>query len=330
MAKQTFIRWIKLLKKHSESSPDERELFLISGYQSEKLVSPTLRKYFPKINLSKKLKDFSFFDIFFGTSRFAGRPEKANLSSLDRFKRTAIQYLREDYEKTAEIWNLVDLIFLPSPRNCMFVVSTHVVEMFTVHFPHYMILELSRHTNTLRNRIIYFLALISQKRFREYNDGIAVFINLIDPYLLKAYRLLHPNKKIYLRFHDPIETTARKNMTPDKLRKIYRQLRDENVVQGVESYYEYDAKALDITYRPNAVNGEVMEKVNCPARNYLYTFIGTYKNRNDHSRLHDLKIIRERLCELYPSASLYINECIMDGLTERIPYPKYLELVGLS
>lgn len=267
---------------------------------------------------------------FLGHFDLAVAPKKENLSSFDRFKRTAIQYLHEDYEKSAEIWNLVDLVFLPSPQKCMFVVSTHVVEMFSVHFPQYKIMELSRHTNTFRNRIIYFLALISKRRFTEYNDGIAVFINLIDPYILKAYRLLHPNKKIYLRFHDPIETTARKNMTPDKLSKIYRQLRQENIVQGVESYYEADAKLLGISYRPNAVNGDVMETVNYRFRNYLYTFIGTFKNRNDHSRLDDLEMIRIHLSELYPSASRYINECIMDGLTERIPYPKYLELVGLS
>ena len=330
MAKQTFVRWFHLFKKNSDlQKTDKREIFLISGSRSKELIPPLLRKYFANINTTKSIKDFSFFDIFLGSLFFAGRPAKEHLSSRDRLKRSVIRYFHEDYERTANIWNLVDLIFLPSPTKCMFIASIHIVEMFKIHFPDHEVFELSGHNNSFRNRFIYMLARLSQKHFRDLSAGITVIANLADPNLLKAYRLLHPNKKVYLRFHDSFKSVA-ENMSADKLRSMLDQLIEENVIQGVESYYELDAKALNILYRPNAVNSGVMEKVNYQARNYLYTFIGTHNSKKDHSRLKDLQVIRNKLHDIYPSAARYINERIMADLSERVTYSEYLELMGLS
>lgn len=330
MAKQTFIRWFNLLRKDFDPiQPDEKEIFLISGHYNKELIPPILQKYFSNINITRLLKDFTFLDIFFKSFHFAGRPRKENLSLYDRFKRIAVHYLHDDYERTANIWNLVDLIFLSSPEKCMFIASVHIVEIFKVHFPDYQVLELSGHTNSLRNRFIYMLARLSRKHFSDISEGITVFANLADPNLLKAYRLLHPNKKVYVRFHDNFNSIVKKTSS-DELRKILHQLIEENVINGVDSYYESDAISLNIPYRPNAVNSTVMEKVNWTTRHYLYTFIGTHNSRKDHSRLQNLQIIRKKLSELYPSAERYINERIILDLSERVSYSKYLEMIGLS
>lgn len=331
MAKQTLIRWLSLLKDRPYIfKPSDLDIHVISDCQSEEFSPPLLRKYFPKIDTKKTLKDFSFYDIFFRSVRFAGRPDKKNLSSRDRFKRTLIRFFHNDYERTANIWNLVDTVFLPSSRNSMFISSAHIVDMFRVHFPDFDVFELSGHTNSFRNMVIYMLALVSRSRFTEDSEGITIFANLANPFLLKAYKLLHPNKKVFLRFHDRIDQIAKRTST-EKLRKTLQKLREKNIIHEAESYYEADANLLNISYRPNAVNSEVMRKVDNNSRHYFYTFIGTYKSKLDHSRLNSLKKIRERLCVLYPSALQYINEHIMVDLNnERIDYTNYLKIVGLS
>lgn len=334
MAIQTFIRWLDLFKKTSVSLPpsskSKAKVFLISGCRSQEHVPLLLRKYFSQIDISKTLKDFSFSDIFFQPFRFAGRPAKENLSKTERFKRILIKYFHYDYERTANIWNLVDLIFTPSADKCMFISSAHIVEMFSIHFPNFQVHELSGHTNSIRNRFIYILAYLSHKHFHDLTHGTIIFANLIDPFLLKAYKLLHPNKTIYLRFHDRLDQIARKKKH-EEIRQIINQLIKSKIIHSAETYYEPEAKLLDITYRPNAVNMDVMDKMNANVRFYFYTFIGTYKNKSDHSRLNDLQQIRQRLYNLYPSIQQYINERIMTDLhNERIAYSKYLELIGQS
>ena len=334
MAIQTFIRWLQLFKKTSTTvthiQKNKARIFLISGYYSPELIPPLLRKYFSEIDTTKTLRDFSVSDIFFQSFRFAGRPAKENLSQKERFKRTLIRYFHSDYERTANIWNLVDLVFSPSPDKCMFIPSAHIVEMFTIHFPNFQVYELSGHTNSVRNRFIYTLAHLSHKRFCDYSQGTVVFANLADAFLLKAYKLLHPNKIIYVRFHDCLDQIAKKK-DPEKIRRILNQLIKSRIIQSAETYYEPDAKLLDICYRPNAVNMDVIDKVNINARYYFYTFVGTYKNRSDHSRLNDLQEIRQYLYDLYPSIQRYINEYIIgDFNNERITYPEYLKLIGQS
>ena len=331
MAIPTLTRWFRLIKKSprlaAQATPT---IFLISGCRLKELAPPLLRKYFPDIDTTRTLQDFSWSDILFRSFRLAGRPSKENLSAPERLKRTVIRYFHHDYERTANIWNLVDLVFMPSPENSMFISGAHIVDMFAVHFPSFTVQELSGHTNAFRNRLIWLLARLSRRYCYDPLPGTTVFANLADPFLLKAYRYLHPNKTVYLRFHDRIDQVVKKS-PPEKIRQTLDRLKRSTIIQEAETYYEPDAKALAITYRPNAVNQAVMDQANSTARYYLYTFIGTYKNRQDHSRLDDLQPIRQHLYALYPSARRYIQEKILVDLhNERIPYREYLKLIGQS
>lgn len=237
-----------------------------------------------------------------------------------------------NYEKTAAIWNLVDLIFLPSSEKNLFTPSAHVVDIYKTHLPHFSVKELSSYSGKFRNFLIYMLALLSRRHFQEHNEGVTIFANMADPFLLRAYKLLHPNKNIYLRLHDGLDhMTSEDNYT--RFRKQLHKLIDKKIIQGAESYYEPDASFLGILFRPNAVNSKVMQNINYSFRNYFYTFIGAYKSQEDQSRLDDLEKVRTQLCCLYPSIKKYINEYIIfveNFDKERISYSQYLKLVGQS
>lgn len=333
MAKQTLLRWIALLKKPRDPLPlSDFDIFIISDRQSPKEVAPLLKQYFTNLITNKTLKDFSLSQLLLGSLHFAGHPSKRNLSFYEKLKRIIVRNFFVNYEKATSVWNLVDSIFLSYSKNTLFTPSEHIVDIYKTHFPDYTVKELSSYSSKTRNFLIYILALISRKKFQDCKDGVTVFFNMVNPILLKAYRLLHPKKTVYIRFHDGLEhITTRNNFL--KLKEMLHTLIKKNIIQGAESYYEPDANFLDILYRPNAVNSKVIQNVNYNFRNYFYTFIGSYKSDKDQSRLDDLQKIRERLCFFYPSASKYINEYVIaanDFNKERISYSEYLNLVGQS
>ncbi len=333
MAKQTLIRWIDLLKEaHYLSRHEHFKIFIISDSSSPEQVPPLLKEYFPYFDTEKTLKDFSLADLLFGKYRFGGHPGKKNLSFYEKLKRIIVRTFYTNYEKTAAIWNLVDLIFLPSEKKNLFTPSAHVVDIYKMHLPDFRVKELSSYSSSSRNFLIYLLALLSRRHFTDKENGLTVFANMADPWLLKAYKLLHPNKTVYLRFHDGLEHMTETKKFP-AFRNMLHKLINKQIIQGAESYYEPDAKFLDITYRPNAVNGNTMQQVNYNYRNFIYTFIGAYKSIDDQSRLDDLKQVREKLHYLYSNTLKYINEYIIfvqDFDRERITYPQYLKLIGQS
>lgn len=333
MAKQTLLRWIALLKKPQDSlSQNDFNVFVISDCQSPNEVSPLLKQYFPNFIINKKLKDFSLWQLIFGSLHFAGHPSKKNLSFYEKLKRIIVRVFFTNYERATTIWNLVDLVFLSHSKNSLFTPGEHVTHIYKTHFPDYTVKELSSYSSKTRNFLIYILALISRKKFQDIKEGVTVFCNTIDPFLLKSYRLLHPRKNVYIRFHDILEQITTRTDFP-KVKEMLHELIKKNIIHGAESYYEPDAIFLDILYRPNAVNSEVMRNVNYNFRNYFYTFIGAQKSGKDQFRLNDLKKIHEQLCYIYPSIPKYINEYIIldnEFKIKSIPYSEYLNLIGQS
>lgn len=332
---QTLTHWLHLLVNNKKSSPSLRNInvHVITDYNSQDDVPPLVKMYFPKATVDKAFMDFSFRELFFGNLHFAGKPGKKNLSFSQKIKRAIIRIFFTDYEKLAGIWNLIDTIFLPSHDKSFFTPYAHIVKIYEIHFPAYDVREISGYENNFRNLVIHILAALSKKKFCEYNSGITVFTNMADPHLLKAYHLIHPNKAIFLRFHDRLDQISRKKWNAKKLRQTLHQLMMQGIIQDAESYYEKDAKTLGITYRCNAVDPVAIQKVNHNFRNYFYTFIGTYKDRRNQSRLNDLNIIRDHLCKIFPSAKKYVQEYIVffgETTQKLIPYSQYLELTGQS
>ena len=333
LAWQAFIRWKSLLAGSARFPDRDRfRVYRVSGGSTQQDVPPLLKKYFPDVEPGRSLKDFSLTGLLSGKYRLAGRPDKRNLSFFGKVKRFVVRHFLTDYEQVAGIFNLVDSVFLPSRETSWLTPGIHVVEMFRVHLPEFSVREISEYSHAFTNRVIWLLALFSRRRFMEREKGMTVFCNVTDPYLLKAYRLLHPGKTVCLRFHDMLEQVAA-GKNPDALRKKLHDLIGRKVIDRAESYHEADARRLDIAFRPNAVNGRVMETVDSPARHYFYVFVGMYRSDGDRSRLDGLAEIRERAVRLFPSVAGYIREhVILSGqrFGNRIPYPAYLEMIGRS
>ena len=328
---QTFLRWFHLYRNSANlKKNDAFDVFVISESYTEDKLPRILRKYFPRLDISRKVKDFTFRELLFGSLHFAGHPPRKNLTGIDKIKRALIRCFFANCEKKAEVWNLVDTIFLPSDDLNIYLPGEHVIDIYQKHLPDYKVNELKSYFSPLSNSLIYLLALVSRKRFHDGKGGICVFANMMSPSLMKAYKLLHPEKDIVIRFHDRLEFV---NESPDKVRNIIHDLLENNIVTDAESYSKEDAKLLGITYRPNAVNADALKKVDCHFREHLYTFIGAYKSVEDKSRLDDLDEIREKLCAVFKGSRKYINEHMVNVNNfdnERITYDRYLEILGKS
>ncbi len=325
---QTIIRWLQLYRNGDKSKNNLFDVFVISGRYAKDTLPLVLKKYFFRLDTSKTIKDFTFKDLFFGSLHFAGHPPKKNLAGADKIKRVLIRTFFINYEKAAEIWNLVDTIFLPSGECNIYLPGQHVIDIYKTHFPDYEINDLRSYSSSVRNLLIYILALISSGRFRDDRGGVTVFVNNISPSLLKAYKVLHPNKSVIIRFHDRLSFVS-DNLV--KIKSILDKLVRRNIITGAESYSEQEARLLGIQYRPNAVNADVLKRVDFAYRNYLYTFIGAYKSVKDKFRLDDLETIRNRLGIIFHRSLEYINEHMVNVNNfdnERILYDDYLEIIG--
>lgn len=330
MLSQIIRRWFQLYRKSNKFNNNDFDVFVISGNYTKNTIPSVLNKYFSQIDINKTIQDFTFRDLFFGGIHFAGHPTKKNLSGMDKIKRALIRTFFVNYEKAAEIWNLVDTIFLPSDDLNIYLPGQHVIDIYKKHLPDFKINDLTGYFSSFRNFLIYFLACISCGRFCDKKKGITVFANIISPSLLKAYKVLHPQKSVVIRFHDRLSFVSD---NPVKVKNILDKLIRKNVIAGAESYSESEATLLGIQYRPNAVNADVVKRVDYSYRDYLYTFIGAYKSVEDKSRLNDLEIIRKKLSSIFSRSSEYINEHMVNVNNfnnERISYDDYLEIMGKS
>lgn len=331
MAMHTLYRWFGNIKYRGKTrAKNDFQIFILSECHSLEELPDILKKYFGNINYKKGIKDFSFWGLLSGRYHFYGSPPKKNLNLIDKIKRAIIKCFFVNYGKVIGIWNLVDIISGSVGERNIFTPDEHVAEIYKYHFPDYSVKEISGHSKPSRNFLIFVLAGISRKFLCDNTSGISVFANMVSPFLLKAYKILHPNQKIYIRLHDCVSHITN---DPAKLRGDIRSLIENKVIEGAESYSEYDAELLDICYKPNAVNGQVIKSMDIGVRDYLYTFIGSYKSVEDKSRLDDFSKIKEKLCQIFQSAPNYINEYIIniDNIKrERISYSRYLGYVSKS
>lgn len=212
----------------------------------------------------------------------------------------------------------------------LFVPRASVSWIYSYHLKHISIMEIKDDV-----RFIHLIPLLMKVYFMIFcgrvdrGDGVSVFANAKDVFLIKLYRRIHPNRKIIVRYHDILRSDFRGVKAEDVV-VMMRNLKSKGVIDALETYSRVDAKRFNFIYRPNAVNSEEMYKLDVNERDALYRFIGSgLKSEGDQSRVDSLKLIHAALRRLYPNIERYLDERILNS-RQWIPYEQYIKEIAKS
>lgn len=272
------------------------------------------------------LGEISFREILLGNSRFLNVPRLEELNRpIDFLKRKLIKVLGLWLKQETARRSIDEIIFGNCGNNVVFVSYTQLRLIYGMHCPQMNIVEVARDFDdeTVDE------ALMNAKRIppSDLSAGMTVFFNSTQENLLRAYRLQHPSKTIVVRFHDWIGGALNQHAPGrDKHVAVMNKLRQEKVVDYVESYCQHDALALNAIYRPNGVHLQAVREFDSQYRSGLYRFKGgTNPVEAKSDRLRPLLVIRDKLLSIYPKIGSWIEARRVESTSkEAVPYPEYL------
>lgn len=293
------------------------------------------RQYLEDVRVAEGFESMSWKDILMRRVRLIAVPGKTEARTREaRWKRKAVKLLGLCISGELAQANFEHCLLDRHGPKVLFSPAYAVNLIYRAHLdPEFRILELKDEIRKSRMRRISQIA----ERARELgildpDPGLTVFTNARDDTIIRAYRKIHPNRTIILRFHDRLHAgMGDRSPSAEQLVKMIRKLAEEGVVDEVESYYRTDAEAIGGLYRPNGVNPEVLRLCGATHRTALYRFIGGPKNPNEADRTRVLEAVAAKLSEVYSENVLgWMEERIVMGPRDWLPYEEYLREAALA
>lgn len=290
------------------------------------------KNFYKKIKIYTDLREIPWTEIIFRKVRFLSLPPTKSLPNLSLLaKRKLIKLSNLLINKQLMFESIRNLIFANQGPNVLFVPYHHAFEIYSLHCPQLKVVEIDKNLSPDLISKIYKESQYS--KVRDLTAGVAVFINPTSSQLLRAYKLIHPNKSIVIRYHDMI------SWQPDKtfysgtknLINMVKNLKRDGIVDKVESYCPQDAELLCATYRPNAANPIHLKKIDKDFRESIYHFIGgKSSNQATSSRIQPLDQIQKELSRIYPEINHWCTANIVRFSNKWLSYNEFLEKSVLS
>lgn len=278
----------------------------------------------------ESLSEISFLDIIFRRVRFSPFPKNACVFSFsDLCKRRLIKFLNLIIYQDILTKSACDILLKNHGTNVLFATSFNTFEIYSTHLPHFTVIECRMESN---NSIVAFtLFIIKQlkKTFIDSRVGLCVFTNPTNCDLIKVYKLLHPNFKIVIRFHDILNKGITRKANTIRLLKSLLDFHKSGIIDHIESYCKHDAAQLNITYRPNGINPTFIKSIDTNYREYLYKFTGGSISNSD--RTNCLRELHEALLSISPSIQNWISESITNTTSDSwLMYPDFARISARS
>lgn len=294
---------------------------------------PMAKQYIDNIEIVNGFESISWHDIFLRKIQLIAVPSKTEAYTInEKLKRKAIKLLELNLSRLLGQINIEDCLFNNHGAKVLFAPANSIIQIYKYHLPQdFTVLELKDELHA--SRLAKLVKRADQAVVTNNLDeapGITVFTNLRNDTSVRIYKKIHPNRHIILRYHDRIDGGLGPKPNKRSLLSMIQKLRDDRIIDEVESYYKQDALLMGGIYRPNGVNPSKIKDLECNARYYLYRFIGGPKNITDKSRTQALKALNDKINEIYPNASKYIEERFVVGVKNRVSYSQYLKDISLS
>lgn len=303
----------------------------IFGFGTNDSFHDIAENYSDNTGIRQTVDEIPWLDILLRRVRFSNVPSKDfALTTNGVWKRRFIRWLRLLVRDEIQLCWLHDVVFCEHGPRVICVYSRHVRQVYSAHLPDFKVVQITDENYETRTKPIYDLAKELRDQCVDEKPGLTVFTNSTSIWLLRAYRLLHPNRHIILRFHDIIDRqVGGHGIESESVVAIANQMREEGLVDEVESYHRTDAQKLHATYRPNGVNPDFVLANDVPYRDRLYSFIGG--SLRARTRSQALSSITETIKQLYPYAA---RSCVEQAANLRggfwIPYSEFAKLYARS
>lgn len=283
------------------------------------------RRYIENIEIVESFDAISWADILFRRVRLISVPDRHEARSIRELcKRKVIKLLRLSIRKKLSETCFEDCIFGELGPKVFFISAYNNLPIYQCNLSEeFQVLAfggslLTDHMKTVIKKVEHTREFEVDKK-----PGLTVFADVSEDTSLRAYKKMHPNRRIVLRYHDRLDSGS--TYAKDQLLQMIANLRRDGVVDELESYYRADAELIGGIYRPNAVNPVVMSTLQSPMRDAIYRFIGAPMRDKRQKRLDALTEIRKELRRLYPNVDRWIDEHYVFNSSTWKPYPKYLE-----
>lgn len=266
--------------------------------------------------------EISWKDILFRRIRFSGiRSKRFCLSKGDVWKRMASRCLFLDVSEKINFCWLYSALFHNHGRKTLFTVGINIAQIYATHLPDFEVVQVVNEKKEKVSKEIYNFLKKSCSKYVDEEQGVTVFANIRTPYFIRCYRVLHPNRKIVLRFHDLIGPGL--GLDRDRICCLVEELRSEGIIDEVESYDRAGAILLKAKYRPNGVNPDFMSEIDPSYRTYLYKFVGTQKSLNPKKlRTRAIAVIDDSVKLFYPKI---LSWCVTKNHKNREKFLSYPE-----
>ena len=303
----------------------------IFGFGNNDSFQDLAERYSDNTGICQSVDEIPWIDILLRRPRFSNVPSKDYaLTKSGLWKRRFFRWLRLLVRDEINFCWLHDVVFCEHGPRVLFIQTRHGNQVYTAHLPNFKVVQISDENYESRTKPIYDLAKELHDRCVDEKPGLTVFTNNTSIWLLRAYRLLHPNRRIVLRFHDIIQRqVGGHGIDSENVIRIANEMREEGLVDEIESYHRSDAKKLHAIYRPNGVNPDFVLSNDIPYRDRLYSFMGgTPRTRK---RLEAFAEVAEAIQKLYPHSA---RSCVEQIANLRggfwIPYTEFAKIYARS
>lgn len=290
-----------------------------------------VKRYVDNIEIVKNIDEIQWKDIICRRVRLVSMPSRSELTNKSQLcKRTLAKVLNLGIGDFIGNINFEDCLLGEHGDKVFFAPMNSAVLIYKYHLgKDFSVLELKDelHERRMKN-IVNKSRHARELGLLDVRQGLTVFTNLRNDTLLRAYKRIHPNRKIILRYHDRLDGgLGGKSGQKQKILAMIAKLKQDKIIDEVESYFRPDAEAMAGKYRPNAVNSDALSGINFSFCEAFYRFIGAPKDVKDRTRLDAINDLKKELMRLYPKINHWIEERMVLNSAEWMPYCDYLEKI---
>lgn len=275
------------------------------------------QRYFCNIKSVRSIDEIKWLDILSRRIRVISIPDKSYISKTNqKIKRLLLKILMLNVSAELNIINIQEYFIGRQEPKIVFLIEQITAALVQYHLPAFKVKLIKGEAKLFRLYLIYFVLYVNKSKLMDYADGVTIFACYPNEWLIKIYRMLHPNRQIVLRLHNRVDNHV-------KLRRRIESMLKKHVIDVAESYYRKDSELLNVNYRPNGVNAKKLIKEDQNIRKSLYFFLGARSKGN--TRMCDLLPVEKKVKEIYPNILQWIDLYSPVGTSEWIPYCQYLE-----